>query len=720
MPASTKRTKRNLSPSQAEKITTVDLFAGCGGLSLGFELFKGPVKFETVLALDNNRGAVRCYNQNEQQVKGRDPEAYPTARVSDLTWFSHPAEVLLSYLVHLARWRDDSELQAELDALKVPQFLAEIRHIDESARARFARIAERKDYGVAVSTVDGKLASLAICKAFLNKLGLGSIRALSLSEDLPWAEESSTAADGATCPAILQEIELSLKAWFTDEVAKLREASTRSGRGQHVVVAERLETLVDFLETACGIEVSDAWLAWRAARDSARARFVTGIAASVGGLYTEPRRVRLLLGGPPCKGFSRIGRAVIVSLRDQGVHAWASNDYGDERNALLHKYVLFLEALQPDAFLFENVAHFGSALKTPKGVLDASSMLEEAISTLSSDRLEYHVSSSIVRARQFAVPQDRERFILIGIRGDRGSAGLADAFFSTPAFDHEVPLLAALQGLGPPAAFRDEANVRTSSRTGGFTLVDQRMPAAHRRFVEWIRQPSHGQDSGPASVDAHVYRRMRPDDLALLEKFAPGQRWMDYKIGKSPTLAELRAFAETVLAYQKDHNATDLPDLSAIQKLCSKLDDSLFLRLLLEEVAAPLDQLPGEHHLLSDGYLGKGTDSHGDWFERLDALRPCKTVVAHIGKDTYGYFHPYENRAITIREAARVQTFPDFFEFGSVGVVDGYSMIGNAVPPLLANVFAQRMTELVFSPSPNAIAINGARHRAKQQSLFPV
>jgi hypothetical protein len=47
-----------------------------------------------------------------------------------------------------------------------------------------------------------------------------------------------------------------------------------------------------------------------------------------------------------------------------------------------------------------------------------------------------------------------------------------------------------------------------------------------------------------------------------------------------------------------------------------------------------------------------------------------------------------------MREAARVQSFPDFFSFKTTGIVEGYAMIGNAVPPLLANTFANRLAEL--------------------------
>jgi hypothetical protein len=66
-----------------------------------------------------------------------------------------------------------------------------------------------------------------------------------------------------------------------------------------------------------------------------------------------------------------------------------------------------------------------------------------------------------------------------------------------------------------------------------------------------------------------------------------------------------------------------------------------------------------------------------------------------MSKDTYGYVHPFESRTISVRETARIQTFPDWFRFGSVGLVDAYRIIGNAVPPLLSFRFAERILQVL-------------------------
>ncbi len=689
-------------------VRLVDLFSGCGGMSLGFELYTGPTRYETVLALDNNPLPVRCHNANFPNRRG----GLPTSRICDVTWFSHPSEILLFYLTHLALWQPDAELLAALEApnFGLRAFLSQLRSIDEHYTRDLSVLTQSKSYQIALSAVDPRTFTTAICRTFIDKLGLNSLRTADLIPTaIPWREEychlTPVASDGGPESSSLPipSISAGLQRQWDDEVTKLDEASGKEGRGQNKVVAKRTQTLVEFLGSEAGTRLRDLWINWRAQRDSVRAYHCTAIQSALSALYTDERRVHLVLGGPPCKGFSRIGRAVIESLRDQGVHAWSSHEYGDERNALMHKYVLFLEALQPDVFLFENVAQFTSALRTPAGRLNAVDLLSEAIEELSDRSLHYDIKAQIVRAREYGVPQDRIRFIMIGCNIAATPELSSAQFFKMQKYTTEVPLQLALQGLEMPGVFApgDPTASKPNLLTRAYTLVDPAMPDTHRRYINWIRQNAPGKEQSPDYTDAHIVRRLRSDDLALIQKFAPGQRWMDYKLKQSRTLADLRNVLEAVLQYIQHQPQPTLPNVDTLMDLLERVDEGLLLRLMLEGVAiSPTDnpaddeQPKNEHHLLSYNYLKKGTDKHGDWLERLAADRPCKTIVAHIGKDTYGYIHPYLDRAISIREAARVQTFPDFFSFGSVGVVDGYAMIGNAVPPLLSNLFAEQLANI--------------------------
>lgn len=83
-------------------------------------------------------------------------------------------------------------------------------------------------------------------------------------------------------------------------------------------------------------------------------------------------------------------------------------------------------------------------------------------------------------------------------------------------------------------------------------------------------------------------------------------------------------------------------------------------------------------------------DIFHDRLKRLDPQKPSWTVLAHIGMDGYMYIHPWENRTLSVREAARIQSFPDTFEFCG-NMREQYIQVGNAVPPLLAEAIALRI-----------------------------
>jgi DNA (cytosine-5)-methyltransferase 1 len=76
-------------------------------------------------------------------------------------------------------------------------------------------------------------------------------------------------------------------------------------------------------------------------------------------------------------------------------------------------------------------------------------------------------------------------------------------------------------------------------------------------------------------------------------------------------------------------------------------------------------------------------DIFDDKYKRLDENDLSRTITAHIAKDGYWYIHPRQGRTITVREAARLQTFPDWYRFAGPPSA-AFKQIGNAVPPLLA------------------------------------
>ena len=94
----------------------------------------------------------------------------------------------------------------------------------------------------------------------------------------------------------------------------------------------------------------------------------------------------------------------------------------------------------------------------------------------------------------------------------------------------------------------------------------------------------------------------------------------------------------------------------------------------------------GRHHVKNkEGkrWLMYTTKGFKDKMRRISWNYPASTIVAHLSKDGYMFIHPFHDRTITVREAARFQSFPDAFEFKG-SMTSQFRQVGNAVPPLLA------------------------------------
>jgi len=94
-----------------------------------------------------------------------------------------------------------------------------------------------------------------------------------------------------------------------------------------------------------------------------------------------------------------------------------------------------------------------------------------------------------------------------------------------------------------------------------------------------------------------------------------------------------------------------------------------------------------------------------DKFTRQSRKRPCSTIVAHLSKDGLMFIHPTQNRSLTPREAARVQSFPDWFRFPSART-HAFRLIGNAVPPLVSEAVGLEIKEFLVGQA--ALVVNGA------------
>lgn len=88
-------------------------------------------------------------------------------------------------------------------------------------------------------------------------------------------------------------------------------------------------------------------------------------------------------------------------------------------------------------------------------------------------------------------------------------------------------------------------------------------------------------------------------------------------------------------------------------------------------------------------------ESFKDRYTRQSRFRPCSTIVAHLSRDGLMFIHPTQNRSLTPREAARIQTFPDWFQF-PVARTHQFRVIGNAVPPLVGEAVGRAVANLIY------------------------
>ncbi len=460
------------------------------------------------------------------------------------------------------------------------------------------------------------------------------------------SEEIGNCRASRTRPA---SVFLKQAGWEWDaEVSGLAAKREADGKGQLTASARRVRAFVNFLNHDGMASLRDVWVMWRARRLAARTALFDNesFASGLRALYDRFCRVSVLVGGPPCQGFSRIGRGKIRSLRDARVHVHGNAEAGDSRNLLFQQYVMVLGALRPDVFLFENVQHFQSVVKANGVEFQATDVLAEAIANMSDGAATYEVDSRVIDASRLGIPQTRQRYFMAGVlAGKDSAAALRDANLCLDLCrEREAPLALALAGLPIPSAVGGD--LKSGDAMSLLVPVDD-LAASDHPFVRWIRQPNPGTDMPPAAVDAHAARAPRADDAAFFALMGPGKRWMDYRADEAETVSALRGLLDTLwampdCAYADADAAAQgagqrLPDRAALADLRDRVDGSLPLRLLLEQTGR---KLGAPHHLLSGSYLEKRDGHHGDWVARMDSNRPAKTMVSHMGKDTYAYVHP--------------------------------------------------------------------------------
>lgn len=360
----------------------------------------------------------------------------------------------------------------------------------------------------------------------------------------------------------------------------------------------------------------------------------------------------VIIGGPPCQAYSLAGRS--RRAHDEAFER-------DEKHTLYKCYLSFIQTLKPDVFVMENVKGLLSA--THEGQRMFSRIVEDM--KASGYKIRSLVTDSpnsprdfVVKAERYGIPQMRHRVILLGIRDD------LDLKTSILQEKPEINLMEALAGI-PSIRSSFSRRSREEEAIGWTAYID----AAARR----IAQTDEGKELETAV--AHVLSSHPPqnnEDRFVTAERGPYDWWYRHRLDGKRVLTNHIA---------RSHLAKDL-------------DRYLFCAAYAEVKGVPphLDDFPPallpKHRNVQSAE--KGSFKFNDRFRVQVANRPSTTITSHIAKDGHYYIHPdpVQCRSLTVREAARLQTFPDDYLFEGNRTAQ-YTQVGNAVPPLLAQQIAQ-------------------------------
>ena len=391
------------------------------------------------------------------------------------------------------------------------------------------------------------------------------------------------------------------------------------------------------------------------------------------------RQEWLLIGGPPCQAYSLVGRS-----RRMNDPKFAT----DEKHFLYEQYLRIIAKHRPSVFVMENVKGLLSARVREEGIFkkilaDLQNPLDAVYGpgqNRKGGKLSYRLVSLVVRgddlleevkpedfvvrAEDYGIPQARHRIIILGMRDDyatkirilqkRNTVTIEDVISGLPKVrsglskESDSPELwqAAVAEI-ERAEWLNGPEVDVQLRSEIHTLLRQ-VDTSLNRGGEFVRCPR-------GVLNAH--KRWFSDSSL---------RGVCNHSTRSHIRADLHRYF-FVSAFARIHNRS--PVLSDF----------------------PIDILP-LHENVADALVGT---KFNDRFRVQLAGRPSTTVTSHISKDGHYFIHydPIQCRSLTVREAARLQTFPDNYFFEGPRTQQ-YHQVGNAVPPLLARQIADIVADL--------------------------
>jgi DNA (cytosine-5)-methyltransferase 1 len=397
------------------------------------------------------------------------------------------------------------------------------------------------------------------------------------------------------------------------------------------------------------------------------------------------REIDVLVGGPPCQAFTRVGRA---KLRDVAEEPDAF--LNDPRSNLYLQYMEFVQKIKPAVILIENVPDILN-----HGGHNVAREVAEVL-----DELGYTPRYTLLNAAFYGVPQMRERMFLLAYHEDVG----VDVELPEPSHHHDLP-----QGY---QGSRDVALQEVETDGIQTSLTDQE---DKKRYFYPIPEPD---DNLPPAVTAHeaigdlpeITRHLRGELERGPRRFNeltpyPGPPHSDY----AEQMRNWPGFESSDGIW--DHTIRNLPRDYPIFRRMNEGDEypeahghamDLFHEKLeeLEVQGDRPDPESEEYQELKDSIVPPySTDKFPNKWWKMERDNPVRTLMAHLQKDSYTHIHYNDEQArtLSVREGARLQSFPDGFEFEGT-MNPAFRQIGNAVPPLLALSLARKISEVLPLP----------------------
>ncbi|MBP3127365.1 DNA cytosine methyltransferase [Thalassospira sp. ER-Se-21-Dark] len=384
----------------------------------------------------------------------------------------------------------------------------------------------------------------------------------------------------------------------------------------------------------------------------------------------------VLIGGPPCQAYSLVGRSRNAGKADYHPHE-------DERHFLYQEYVNVLSNLQPALFVMENVkGMLSSAVKGDRIFQQVMLDLQSAggddsyrllsLSDSNNQQTDWVMPSPsefIVRAEDYGVPQARHRVIIVGVRKDilLSSNSLAETALTKVDVQATVcHVLGSLPKLRSGLSRKDTPESWYTSVAKAIVLLDS---CANL----------------PETLDQHQFRQA----LAELKRQYAEFPDLDRTNTSGTKLHE--ECIQDLRLWLEDPKLKRLPNHETRGHMASDLGRYMYAAIFGNLVgrSPKAIEFPQE---LAPNHKNWDTGKFADRFRVQIADRPATTVTSHISKDGHYFIHPdaLQCRSLTVREAARLQTFPDNYFFKG-NRTEQYVQVGNAVPPYLARLIAMKL-----------------------------